>query len=216
MICANMIAFGKAAGKSPTAKDYIQDGLIAIWDGIDASVNTITFSSTDGVEFDGYFGLRNNAASNKYIKVTDVANIKEAYKSGEFTFETVLDFATYTNTFVRVEPAPYKLWCSGYEPYIQLRDSFIGPTTSVNTPLGITSLKAKSSSTKNWQTQINTTIRSTTIADDIDFSQAEITKINCGLSPSSAIGAYRFYNRSLTDEEIAYNYSIDKARFNLL
>ena len=35
MIAARQIAFGKAAGKSLSAKDYVQDGLIAMWDGIE-------------------------------------------------------------------------------------------------------------------------------------------------------------------------------------
>jgi hypothetical protein len=35
MIAAYQIAFGKATGKGLSAKDYIQDGLVAMWDGIE-------------------------------------------------------------------------------------------------------------------------------------------------------------------------------------
>lgn len=35
MIAARQIAFGKAAGKGLSAKSYIQDGLVAMWDGIE-------------------------------------------------------------------------------------------------------------------------------------------------------------------------------------
>jgi hypothetical protein len=36
MIASKQIAFGKAAGaKGLSAKDYIQDGLVAMWDGIE-------------------------------------------------------------------------------------------------------------------------------------------------------------------------------------
>lgn len=37
MIAARQIAFGKAAGKSLSAKDYVQDGLVAHWDGLESS-----------------------------------------------------------------------------------------------------------------------------------------------------------------------------------
>lgn len=239
----------------PTASDYVQDGLVAMWDGIEnagwdtddrtstkwvnlcsPTKNTFTVQSGKSWWGEKSFEVNTNYAQNigtKYFSEISWA----AGGSLEVCFRPDFFGNRSSGNAGRVFATSYNngaLQLSYSAPWSRLWYFIFGPATSSTYVFSDTSFvgsglpKTLSSSVIPGSTAAATTntiyrngVRMT-ISNTATFSYSQ--SYNCGLcadytgkSQNIEGGFYciRVYNRPLTAAEIAWNYSIDKERFNL-
>ena len=220
-------AWAKAGGELPTARDYVQDGLIAMWDGIenagwgihDSSAatwkdlvggNDLVLKNT--AHFD-----ENSLVSANRDKLTALCSSKLPYASIE-----VCGFADASrNTSALV--------CFGNS--VDVNRMFACGKESIQTYNGNYMLKLTPPADPKctWagvhdgdrhEAYVRGELATGTITTNNWYSVNSLF----GLSGSDSyawwnfVGSYysvRLYSRALTAEELAHNYAIDKARFNL-
>lgn len=244
MIAARQIAFGGSAKKF-TASDYIQDGLIAMWDGIenvgfgephDSSATTWkNLAGGKDIEIYTQNAEWNDSAlvgkERSFVNATTVLGLGSlAMPSTYETVEVVIN--SYDNSriwvlFMHGEPlstshiafANYKrglqfAYINGRGGGINLEEL---PTEGVR--FGAARV-GTSPSQEGGECYING-LPNTKILSRSNLSSAarfgegfRSNEINAAPFVGE-VCAMRFYNRALTAEEIAYNYEIDKARFNI-
>ena len=245
-------AWAKSGGGVPTARDYVQDGLIAMWDGIENAgwgiheQNATVWKNLVGTE-DMVFNQ-----SFEYDIYNDSVLFRDDNRSGHRAISQMS--ITMTNDMTlegmmlvpNVEPIWDVRMCIGL-----LIDSKTGVFPFARgTPLYTPSLKYSASYNDNSDRYFGSPKRGETVSSAIVFRRADksfdgyyngkyVASIgsqddnwlgdNKILKPvfvykqlsDTMIGCdfrihyMRIYSRVLTAEEIAYNYEIDKARFNL-
>lgn len=232
MIAARQIAFGKAAGKGLSAKDYIQDGLVAMWDGIenagwgthDPSATVWKDLSENGHDLiigAGEFG-------NNYFNAggTNYANLD--YALDYYTTEAVVMTSNLSsrltignNLIISGDGGNYgrNLSLSKVGIYRAVVNS-IGKAFDATISNGmIYSISVGGSA---WLNGVEL-LESSTAGNLNNYSPGKLTQVGwrkrdnseSASDGSGLIHNLRLYNRDLTAEEIAYNYNIDKARFGL-
>jgi hypothetical protein len=234
MIAARQIAFGKAAGKGLSAKDYIQDGLVAMWDGIEnagwgrhddsvltmadliSNVATITFTkSKDGMWF------FNRAWKNTYISSLNIS-------AEEYTLECVVMKPTdepaspryYPVATIASSEGQYVSWKPSNDlarMYVAARDSETATNTYKTWSYlagGFTeSIVCDMSQTKAYGYTNGDYCGS---KNDISLTGRTVSALRFNGDSSPAwISNIRIYSRALIAAEIAANYAVDKARFNI-
>ena len=220
MMSAQQIFLGRGGGgaKVPTASDYVQTGLVAMWDGIenagwgvhDANA-TVCIDLVGGVlSIDGAAQPTAFVTSNTGKKILN--NIDT---SADMTIEwlwrdagTERNCQVYTltsNNALRYQVndisssyATYQIryWngtsqVSKYPMQKTIRGGAITYSNGVFSVYGDGVIKASYNDA---------------VASD---------SIRTGISKNTAFNSLRFYSRALTAAEIAANYAVDKARFNL-
>jgi hypothetical protein len=243
MIAAHQIAFGKAAGKGLSAKDYIQYGLVAMWDGIE---------NAGWGKFDNELRCVDLTANNEpivfegdVIRQADgfYLNSKKLTSGFGFGSSAVLpNDAVRTTSTVQVcasYPAKYNNW----QGVFRYNNADIGVNAVYNYfyhKLG----KANSASeqglewtfgegVKNTNTVVITVgettpvcylndIKSTDVLQNGRYRLNSYDRVLVGAGHDEALKpccmvkhCVRLYSRALTAEEIAHNYKVDKARFGL-
>jgi hypothetical protein len=222
MIAARQIAFGKAASKGLSAKSYIQDGLVAMWDGIENAgwgvhdpSATVWKNLVKGDSFKVKSGNYFTADSVITTVNTDYGVILTyGIQDGSgYTFECVGASLSPGSAVIAI---PYSGGANfSVYPNWRAKSSYIkacgGNLTVDNSgPTGTRKSFGLKVDGDNWT---------------IFSEQFSVTKAGTWTKTSSKYGGYiqsnaeccniRLYNRALTAEEIAYNYEIDKARFGL-
>lgn len=221
----NALMTGK---RTPTAKDYVQSGLIAMWDGIEnAGWGTHDASATVWVDLSGNgndLELKNTAHFDTNSLVSANRDYLSAVLAKSLPYDTIEVCGFWDNSrnasalvcfgnsidderMMSITKNAIQIYNGGY----QLRYSgLINPKSTwsgvhsgdSHTPYTNGVLAAGTYSTNEWGNRTGT----------------------FGLSGSSNysrwnfVGNYyniRLYSRALTADEIARNYIIDKARFNL-
>lgn len=215
-----------------SAKSYVQDGLVAMWDGIEnagwgthdsnAPINLI-----DGVRLrtSGTTSVSDNAfnteASSWYI--ADVSGFKDALNNKSFTFESVLSNERISNNGI-FSIGNRGLWIYANRTYN------VGTVNAMTTSFSIGIFPT-------YQTDgvysVNVTGNSSSLKAIVGGNEysggygtlASISTDTCyigGLnsitdlsSGKKSFRCIRLYSRALTAAEIAANYAVDKARFNL-
>jgi hypothetical protein len=214
-----------------TAKDYIQDGLVAMWDGIEnAGWGTNDKSVNYWKELIG--GSQ---------KVTTSAGVREWSQSGDamesmVAFNSkamvspVMDNASVLNTVRSAEGVLYKSVEASVDDNISggICLFYYNNSQYKNYWLGIKNtapILERCYVCIDWEPDVhgNSKVRYA----DKDFARSGVivasgagySRMFFGgeykLGNGGGICAIRLYNRKLTDEEIAYNYNIDKQRFGL-
>lgn len=219
----------------PTAKDYVQDGLVAMWDGIENA---------------GY-GVHGPSATVWKDLVSEVDWVKQNTELSYPIFSADSAVFDGTNCFVNITPSIVSAWNGG-----KITIEACGATEFLATStdqhiwelnLGIRNEHwfRKDSQYITWGqpkftnydslSRLNTPRVSSVLFDGVNLMQyidgeykVSATPIISGSvssSPCFLIGGgrlftgevknIRIYNRVLTAEEIEHNYEIDKARFNL-
>lgn len=245
MIAARQIAFGKAAGRLPTARDYIQDGLVAMWDGIenagwgihDATATMWTDLIRNGVGI----GLIN--ASYCTSSFTDNAmrivgnrgfstNVGPVLDSVNLTYELVFavpvfngfveDFPLSYGTVFRLSNYTYRLLLRPSRRNITVYTSGVGECNSEifppSQPASITVAQTKASHIVNKNGE---QIIAYSDTHDLGLSSSIMGFAYAASTPQWAGGttfdfhALRIYARTLTQAEIAANAKIDQARFGI-
>jgi hypothetical protein len=230
----NALMSGK---RKPTAKDYVQDGLVAMWDGIE----------------NAGWGIHNASAT----VWKDLIGSRDFALGGAFSAES-LGFRIGDGA------AGYGTAGSGYTPsdvdflttqlvvqVMENKNAFLATTVNKNT-VGKTCTLWKSGSTyylgTGWSSKPKYEIGSTVVgtymltiiyngqtADGAWKNTTQLTQVRTeGFSNNGSSGitigvragytswnanalymGLRLYSRALTADEIAANYAIDKERFNL-
>jgi hypothetical protein len=242
MIAARQVAFGKAAGKGLSAKDYVQDGLVAMWDGIEnagwgehdpyatvwkdlvggADINInfsplpksiLTWADNSLVYTDTY--ANSPTPTGTILAAVSSDKLTEFFNGGFQTAETVFK-ATNTNNYRAYIPLSWLDFRHGYA----VGNLYFASGSS-------TWLSIKTSQDTIYSDCIT---RDAFYRNGVKVLSANLTPKNLGISvgdsriiairgnfdsESKSFYCVRVYTRALSAEEIAHNYEIDKARFGL-
>ena len=229
LVGARTGSWANIGGGVPTARDYVQDGLIAMWDGIENAgwgvhdPNATTWKdlvgNNDATPVDETYSWGSDSF------VCNGIGLVSAYSSDFQSVEVVvrvredLQTTTYCPIFGTISESDSKgvFWLPNLN-YLRFYNG-----SSATLPF--------------TETELNGTFSAVSVSKDtIVFKDAEIknTKIvgywntvgfksnvfNIGGSDNNYkcfgyIKSVRVYNRVITAAEIAANYAVDKARFNL-
>ena len=232
IVAARTAAWAKSGGGVPTARDYVQDGLVALVDGID---NAGCGKHTDELKYvnlvtGGQFTLPNNGNAvwgENCLKILESGNQASGLQTG-FSFSA-------GTLGITSEAKEYTIECAlrAYDTNFSLV-SFDGAFgRSLGTPSSGAfqgSVSAAYLPDSNYfQWSVNGDIReknnSAVVQENFEgffWNNREVYAgdsfrfgYSYGKVCKSDIHCARIYNRVLTAEEIAHNYAIDKARFNL-
>ena len=246
---ANLMSLARSGGKflklfgdrkmvktMPTARDYVQDGLVFMQDCIENSGWGVRKSgiqtewtelvsgekaSCDVTFYDDY-ALVN---SDHDIKYNDNTYISQIDRSVALTYESILENITTFNTPIRnniFSSQNFSFMCrnsNGPTTYWPLR-SLLGDGNNVVIYFHVdeychvrVSVAASADSSKG--TVYKEGVHHPYYDRSIDIKPKETKSILENLFQGMRIRCFRAYSRALTAEEIAHNYAIDKARFNL-
>lgn len=230
MIAARQIAFGKAAGKGLSAKDYIQDGLIRMLDSIETTgfgemnyddgtvvknlatgVDSGVVIGTNVIKNETTFGVVNHL-SNTVFK-DGITDISSAFSNNSFTLEF---YGLIPNNMVGVfssgaDGYSYRLLSINHRSSNTVRfycgDSYADVAVDM-TALHTFSLVRNGSECIAYVD-----------GNAVATFQASVSVVpnllGFYLYLNQAFGSYRFFSRALNDTEVFSNASIDKARFGL-
>ena len=224
MLGARTAAWAKSGGGVPTARDYVQDGLVAMWDGIEnAGWGVHDTNATTWKDLVGYFDFDLSSASPEILSNgitlteksihTDLPQVNRP----KMTVEVVAnpDVVGFGALVWMRNPSwiggAIVYWSEGvfYYPWDILRDGRISSTVHSfqmfweegNQGVNIDGIS---------DTRTSGTIDSRNILSQIYLGEYNGSKIK-----NSTFYSIRLYDRVLTYSELAANYAIDKARFNL-
>ncbi len=234
------ISYSKSSSLS--AKSYVQDGLVALWDGIEnADWGVHDESATSWVDLIGGKAMPNRSFTSDFAAMTTSRSFIGTHTDPPFRMDT--DFTLHTvivnapiSGFYRTLLGIGSDGAGGLEQGITLTARSSAPYRVVYRP-GYSGAIAGEVDTKTTSGEVysldivfsyESKVFSVYVNSEIKGS-AEIPEdkwVMDGVNVS--IGAYfqsldatmghfsiMFYNRALTVEEIGYNYTIDKARFGL-
>ena len=224
MLGARTAAWAKSGGGVPTARDYVQDGLIAMLDGIENSgfgtndANTTVWVDLSGNGNDVNVDLTQASWEDGFLKVTGTTCTRDEEITNIATLE-VLFRDTYTSShpdnkgsfFVLGErKGPCCLWYQHVAGGAISRDTSISSNNAVRKDI----LASRSYTYNPKSYYVNGEPKPlyfppSTLADAVGCKATAV-----GGKPIE-IYHVRAYSRALTADEIAHNYAIDKARFNL-
>ena len=230
MFAAKQIYLGRCAKAStPTAKSYVQDGLVAMWDGIenagwgthDASATTwkdllgltpLSFETPSAITvLPAAMRVDYGSPNNILRALSGRVGFAETAQTVEICVTVDSGFSVNQNIFL----GPYSANGKNTLCVIVLnnnrgflfKDVMYGPGTS-----------AAVSATIAWTG--TTAYRNAVTLDASASNSSAYTRdgyicIGAGLAQKYSIHCIRLYSRALTAAEIAANYAIDKERFNL-
>ena len=225
---ATMLKQGK------TARDYVQDGLIAMWDGIEnagwgvhdpnATVWTNLIEGNDTLPMRANWSFRDNsvyiARRNSVNTNIPSACFRTAYQAEKWHAEMAL-YAEMTDInsdagFI-IYNQKFGLWMKP-TPILTTRN-VANQVTLCSSPSGINfGIRVSSEDShyveffKNGSLFVRQQAWGGTDVGPLS-SIAPTQNPSCGFD--MRIYSWRIYSRALTAEEIAHNYAIDKERFNL-
>ena len=218
--------------RTPTARDYVQSGLVAMWDGIENAGwgqhhNDAPIDLMGGVQLIAYGSPVVTATTfdtpQGAYYYADIPAFKDAIANRCFTFEAVLsDGLAVKNGIFSI--GNRGLWIYGNASYNL--ETVNALATSYNQ--GFTSLKYTADGAFRISIVGDTTLKVIIGGSERSGnygSLASMTGTRCYIGGMNAVSAFssalksfrniRLYSRTLTAEEIAHNYKIDKERFNL-
>ena len=223
-----MASIGGGAKKMPTARDYVQDGLIAMWDGEwNAGDGVHDQNATVWKDLIGQNDLDivNESSFEKDCLIIPTSNTigaeRDSLLTTRGTIEVVMSASAWEN---------YDICCFLYFGQYHQFGRRNGLVNGCNTD-GSGNYGCYTQNLDDGAYGMNsfsiTRVRSETGSIAKNNKQLKMTKFSAqGYRPPSIIsilsgrGVFRYfniriYNRHLSDAEIAANYAIDKARFNL-
>ena len=241
---ANLMSLARSGGKflklfgdrkmvktMPTAKDYVQDGLIAMWDGIENAG-----FAADGYQHDSnatkIVNLCGTGDLNLYGNVSigdDTVFFNGGYGEADFaktisetTIERVSDYKIeYNNSQTRIlSILSGTVFCAGIHTFSSnVLNNYAYSTGSYNRRNYLTSLNPKcvSCSKRALYLDREDVGGSTTpniVAHDTDKVIVAASTDKTATRKWS-FRCIRIYDRELSDSEVMKNCAIDKARFNL-
>ena len=231
MLAAKQIFLGRYAKSAPTAKSYVQDGLIAMWDGIENvgwgvhDPNATTWTDLVGGQW-GSWNIQGVGSDHAIFNLASQLKTFASYVNVPATIElSLFDVTSIGGCFLNINNkanwngmatngmlCPYFYTSSGitYQFYSkQTAVSWAGRDFCDNSTFSVQYSTTGIVSYANGVTRITATV-----------SNGESTK-NYGIAGYAGVkftGKARYlrlYSRALTAAEIAANHAIDRERFNL-
>ena len=241
MLGARTAAWAKAGGVAPTAKDYVQDGLLHLVDGIENVAYGVRDPSV-GKIYDCVTGLlacdlAQVEDKGSWLKASTTIHSTEYYYDDDATITTVFtpkqygwwlwDLGSmmaidgYTGNQVEVGPhisgrLPIACYMSKYGGQALAR---ITGTFAKGEPNSITLVWH--GNTKSFDTYVGDAFVGSANCSDVwaegmtRWKYVILLSLNYNENYKLVLHNGRCYSRALTADEIAHNYAIDKARFNL-
>ena len=234
----------RCVGKSLSTKDYVQDGLVAMWDGIEnIGVGRHSDNASEWIDLtgngrdmqlinDAYFNANSIVAEgNPVAEYTNTIPL-EQHITQEIVFKVDSDVRDNTSSRTVIAFFGNTINNSGYNfcttglAYNRTDISRSGWMVKTNQIVRANSLyipKTTVCSTIIYSENntLSTTprkiiINGTTLVANAPDVWANTNKINrLGSAFSGNIYAVRIYNRALTEDEISKNFELDKERFGL-
>lgn len=234
LVAARTGAWTKSGGGVPTARDYVQDGLIAMWDGIESEFDgSIWRDLTHGYELNfNNFTVKDQS----YRRVNEsgrvdnaeffvpsegsILDVLSAYNNaGDSTVEYYQGDSINTSTGVALAglSSANNYFGKGQvssnvsKVYLRSQGSSYWPSQVVTPTLGPgiwshTSTVINGGLLYGWYNGIELQYSTQPPAYDVDATRFMLNR-------ACAYKNLRIYSRALIVEEIAYNYAIDVARF---
>ena len=224
MLGARTAAWAKSGGV-PTARDYVQDGLIAMWDGIENAgwgvhePNATVWKDLVGSNDFNFIGSPSVESDNFRFYGDSYCNVKT-----ELTAACIEVVASFNSD---------KINNAVFSAHIQGRPQ-LTKTTSGGWGFGYTGYRWPSSLLSPYDNLVHTFVynnregNSEESIDGIFKASYELKQIDCsslylayaqnsGVTYKGEASVYcvRIYSEQLERGEIAANYAVDKARFNL-
>ena len=238
MFAAKQIFLGRSAKAAPTARSYVQDGLIAMWDGIenagwgvhDASATVWKDLTGNGLNLPlstTTLEVLSNGVRRKttgtHSTVSKVGWINTSSRTLEMcvttpssinSFSQVL-LATTTVSASPAVPCLVKKGAGYFEWSQQWNNSKI--IFKSNITLTLSSSYNYGNTTKGY---VNGEVQAGNASDRWGFTADTISVLGDSRGEDYAPFGYcahnvRLYSRALSADEVAANYAIDKERFNL-
>jgi len=228
MLAARGVFLAARRNRKPTAKSYVQDGLIAMWDGIENAgwgthdANATTWKDLSGNGYDltphGNVSWQSNSA-----RFDGASYFRRAAISGVAVAECVFARRVPTGFFV--------VFQNNFSCLIGLNNNFIclAPTNGSNMtyyrntyqPILDTMTHQLSCNYLSW-TMSKDGVEQTPVGTNANGAVGNYLQLGARVF-NNAVGGYfdgdlytvRLYSRAPTAAEIAANYAVDKARFNL-
>ena len=205
------------AGGGLSAKSYVQDGLVAMWDGIenaglgvhDSNATVWADLTGNGHDFSISTATFSNDCINISIRSASLSNGVLASSIG--TIETSVKTRTSGYCFIffnsrnRLTWNPSGIAVNPDIPKSLVENSQASTFSAIVNTNGVLSLgyaDGIEAPIKNWT----------------DWPKGENNQLSPDYGVYSFVGSLRFirlYSRALTAAEVAANYAVDKARFNL-
>ena len=225
MLGARTGAWAKRGGGVPTARDYVQDGLIAMWDGIENAgwgvhdpnattwtelIGGETVNLSSGIEFgDDCARTTSDFSGSRWALRTEkeCQHMTAVFKTSSTEIQFVI---------LRLRTRSC-IGASGSSFGIGLRQS-IPANNIVGNRFSISANYATASSPTADSAYVNGVENTNRSAVNYANPVSRGTCIGGGYNSMPFFGEIfniRLYSRALTASEIAANYAIDKARFNL-
>ena len=232
IIGARTGAWAKSGGGVPTARDYVQDGLVAMWDGIENAgwgkhSNAAPVDLVNGVKLtaigspvitDTTFDTPNGAYYYADIK----KDFRDAVVAKRFTFESVMSCVRASNNGI-FSIGDRGIWIYASQNYniSTVNVLSVNYNQSINPKYiddGVFRISVVGDTAP--KVIIGTTEYSGYYGTLTSFSETRcyIGGMNNVSALSPALKSFRnirLYSRALTADEIDANYAIDKARFKL-
>ena len=224
MLGARTGAWANIGGGVPTARDYVQDGLIAMWDGIEGGWANIV-GGHEQMEFVGTNQLKNDCVyidgrSGAYGIVSGlslgsnpttqefVVKIDDQDSYGRLIAEnTGLCLNQRTNNYSLY----FRLYGFGADFNISLVGTILGKRMSVS--VGIGSKKVDHVYINGKSDMVNSTL--SVVKSNYPSVVTFFNRKNGGRGITGELCCARIYNRVISAQYIAANYAIDKARFGI-
>ena len=223
-LASNLIFWG--GKRTPTAKDYVQSGLVAMWDGIENvgwGVHDASATTWVDLSRNGYNIIIPSVGATWGVDSVTLSNVSLSRQLPEtsrenFTIECVASKGA-GSTIGALVWMKNPSWIGG---------ALVGWTTygacyypwSEIARLNVSQLSAIS---LNWkpgsQACVQNGVTVATASGGIDsrnvLSELIVGEYNGSKNENTICSCVRLYSRALTADEIARNYAIDKARFGL-
>lgn len=244
MLGARTGAWAKIGGGLPTARDYVQNGLIAMWDGIenagwgkhDASATVWKDLSGNGYDLTlGTGTFTDNGLKWNVVQSSDEAAFGDfdvPVTNTNMTIEAVHHFDKYETlgggyrkliTLNREHP-----WASvfiyGTANFITRGNSYYGIKPDGNLDIAFSIVLPDNVDADQWTSFKKGYLDGApaTAVGTGNYSTPVVSHVCVGDINTGHINSYnyitrciRVYDHQLTDAEIAANYAVDKARFSL-
>ena len=230
MLGARVGAWAKAGY---AAKDYVQNGLVAMWDGIEnarwgkhsAIKSCVDLKGLNGSIINYYSQEQNSfwlKANSLPVEIGE--RLLSAIASGTFTFESYIDVVD-NKDWGYILSSLYSSDWRKFSVRYNNSASIIASNKTLNGYLGTIKIGKNRLSFASlvkgdgviYENDLKKTFADMTSTDLISDRKLYFGNLR-GYSRYSCnckVHSIRFYDRRLSDDEIAANYAIDKARFNL-
>ena len=216
MLGARTGAWSKIGGGVSTARDYVQDGLIAMWDGIEnAGWGVHDQNATTCVDIVGGVHAFSGISEPMAFVVGTVSKFFDIDTTDATTIEWLWrDSGTTRMCGIYTHDKSYSLRyqvndVSTTYPLYQIRYWNGAEQVSIYPMSKTVRAGALTYSDGVFNVYGDGLVRGT-------YSDASASgSTHFSVSKNSAFNGIRIYSRALTAEEISHNYEIDKARFNL-